>query len=104
MRPRLALLSSLAPLIGLSAVMAIISAEPASPRQSREQQHPLARLIHSVFQFVAPAAERPSSRSHAQGPSPRLLFASAPALLSALSSSISLAPSLRRIRLHLLRC
>lgn len=74
MRPRRTLLASLAPLLGLSALMAVAAARPDSPKSSGVQPHPLVRLIHSVFQFVAPAAEKPSAQSHLPGPSPRLFF------------------------------
>jgi hypothetical protein len=102
MRPRRTLLSSLAPLIGLSALMAVIAAEPASPKQPRAQ-HPLVRLIHSVFQFVAPSAETPSSRSHAHGLPPRVLFAPSSAFTWTLAPAAVVSPILRRKRLLSLR-
>jgi hypothetical protein len=103
MRPRRTLFSSLAPLIGLSALMAVIAAEPASQKQPRAQ-HPLVRLIHSVFQFVAPSAETPSSRSHAHGLPPRALFAPSCEVCSS-NRSLTVAALLpQRKRLLSLRC
>jgi hypothetical protein len=103
MRPGRTLLSSLAPLIGLSALMAVIAAEPASPKQPRAQ-HPLVRLIHSVFQFVAPSADTPPSRSHAHGLPPRALFAPSSAFSWTLAPATAVSPILRRKRLLSLRC
>ena len=103
MRPRRTLLSSLAPVIGLSALMAVIAAEPASPKQPRTQ-HPLVRLIHSVFQFVAPSADTPSSRSDAHGLPPRALFSPSSTFSWTVAPAAGVAPILPRKRLLSLRC
>src|SRR5215469_3941287 len=74
MRLRRTVLARLAPLLGVSALMAIIAAGPEPTKQPGLQskaQHPLVRLIHSVFQLVSPAADSSSARSSGQRPSPR---------------------------------
>lgn len=53
MRFRRTILASLAPLIGLSALLAAMSAEPQVSGGSR----PLTRLLQSVVQLVTPANE-----------------------------------------------
>jgi len=103
MRPRRPFLASLAPLLGLSAIMAVAAAGPGSPKQSGAQPHPLVRLIHSVFQLVAPAAEKPSARSYPPGPPPRLLFTPVSGSLWMVSASRAPMASLRRLHLSL-RC
>jgi len=69
MRFRRTLLASLAPLIGLSALLAAMSAEP---QLSGGGSRPLTRLLQSVVQLVtpanefslaAPSPERPSAHS-----------------------------------------
>jgi len=80
MRLRRTVLAGLAPLLGVSALMAIIAAGPQSPKQPGVQskaQHPLVRLIHSVFQLVAPAAEAPSAHARARRPSPEAFLSTA---------------------------
>ncbi|HEY7335827.1 MAG TPA: hypothetical protein VH639_13150 [Bryobacteraceae bacterium] len=111
MRPRRTLFSSLAPLIGLSALIAVAAAGPESPRQSGAPQHPLVRLIHSVFQFVAPAAEAPSLHSAARRPSSRAMLSMAAFQLTPLGHSLWMVaadavalPSIRLQRRRLLRC
>src|SRR5215472_15422452 len=84
MRPRRPFLAklfrngSLAPLLGLSAIIAVAAAVPGSPKQTGTQSHPLVRLIHSVFQFVAPSAEKPSARSYPPGPASLWMVVMAP--------------------------
>ena len=109
MRPRRTLLgklfknASLAPLLGLSALMAVAAARPDSPKSFGAQPHPLVRLIHSVFQLVAPAAEKPSARSHMSGPPPRVFFASLIASLRLVAAPPVRLSSPGRLRLPL-RC
>jgi hypothetical protein len=109
MRPRRPFLAklfrngSLAPLLGLSAIIAVAAAVPGSPKQSGTQSHPLVRLIHSVFQFVAPSAEKPSTRSYPPGPPPRLFFTPVSASLWMVVMAPIPPVALRLRRLHL-RC
>jgi hypothetical protein len=103
MRPRRTLLASLAPLLGLSALIAVAAAVPGLPKQSGTQSHPLVRLIHSVFQFVAPSAEKPSARSYPPGPPPRLFLTPISAPVWLITAPLVPASSPWRHRLQL-RC
>jgi hypothetical protein len=103
MRPRRTLLASLAPLLGLSALMAVAAAGSGSPKQSGAQSHPLVRLIHSVFQLVSPSAESAAARSHSPGPPPRVFFELLTASLWLVTAPLVPASSPWRRRLQL-RC
>jgi hypothetical protein len=108
MRPRRTLVAklfkngSLAPLVGLSALIAMAAAGSGSHNQSAAQPHPLVRLIHSVFQLVSPSAEKPSARSYPPGPPPRLLFAavSASRRIAAAPPVPVTSPAFRRLQLR----
>jgi len=114
MRLRRTVLARLTPLLGVSALMAIIAAGPESPKQSGLQskaQHPLVRLIHSVFQLVAPAAEAPSAHTSAQRPSPRAFLSTAALADTPLGHSLWMVttplvppPSIRAQQRPQLRC
>src|SRR5580693_7280623 len=71
MRFRRTLLASLAPLIGLSAFLAAMSAEPQVPGGSR----PLTRLLQSVVQLVTPAGEYSLAAPSPERPSSHALLA-----------------------------
>jgi hypothetical protein len=108
MRPRRTLLAklfknaSLAPLLGLSALIAVAAAGSGSHKQSPAQPHPLVRFIHSVFQLVSPSAEKPSARSYPPGPPPRLFFATVAASqwIAAAPPVLVRSPGLRRLQLR----
>jgi hypothetical protein len=88
MRLRRSVLATLAPLLGVSALVAIIAAGPESLKPAKAQQNPLVRLIHSVFQLVAPAPEAPPSDARAQHPSPRAFLSSAALAYTPLGHSL----------------
>ncbi|HEY1756010.1 MAG TPA: hypothetical protein VGG72_11480 [Bryobacteraceae bacterium] len=71
MRFRRTLLASLAPLIGLSALLAAMSAEPQVSGGSR----PLTRLLQSVVQLVTPANEFSVAAPSPERPSAHALLA-----------------------------
>ena len=97
MRLRRRVFASLAPLLGVSALVAIIAAGPASSKQQglhSKGQHPLVRLIHSVFQLVAPAAEAPATDARAHRGSPRTFLSSAALAYTPLGHSLWMVGSL----------
>ena len=71
MRFRRTLLARLAPLIGLSALLAAASADGSVTRVS----HPLIRLLQSVVQLSAPSGEYASVAPSQDRPSPHALLA-----------------------------
>jgi hypothetical protein len=71
MRFRRTFLASLAPLIGLSALLAAMSAEPQLSGGSR----PLTRLLQSVVQLVTPANEFSLAAPSPERPSAHALLA-----------------------------
>lgn len=87
MRVRRTILATLAPLLGMSALIAAIAAGPDAAKPAKAQ-NPLVRLIHSVFQLVAPAAEAPSARTHPQRPSPQAFLSTAALAYTHLARSV----------------
>jgi hypothetical protein len=71
MRFRRTILASLAPLIGLSALLAAMSAEP----QVSGGVRPLTRLLQSVVQLVTPAGEYALAAPSPERPSAHALLA-----------------------------
>lgn len=71
MRFRRTIFASLAPLIGLSALLTAVSAEAGVARASR----PLIRLLQSVVQFAAPAADSASVSAAQERPPLQALLA-----------------------------
>lgn len=71
MRFRRTIIASLAPLIGLSAILAAATAEAGVTRGAR----PLIRLLQSVVQFAAPAADYASAGGSQERPSVHALLA-----------------------------
>ena len=65
MRFRRSILASLAPLIGLSALLAGVSSEAGVQRATR----PLIKLLQSVVQFATPAADYTSASASQERPS-----------------------------------
>jgi hypothetical protein len=107
MRFRRTLLASLAPLIGLSALLAAMSTEPQVSGGSR----PLTRLLQSVVQLVAPACEYSLAAPNPERPSAHALLAVAALAATPFRHSlwmISNRPAVnlyfRRHQRRLLRC
>ena len=107
MRFRRTLLASLAPLLGLSALLAAMSAEPQVSGGGR----PLTRLLQSVVQLVTPSDEFSLTAPSPERPSAHSLLAfGAPAAtpfrhsLWMISSRPAVNLALRRHQRVLLRC
>jgi hypothetical protein len=106
MRFRRTLLASLAPLIGLSALLAAMSAEPQV-----SGSRPLTRLLQSVVQLVTPASDFTLAAPSTERPSAHALLAFAALAATPFRHSlwmISIRPAVnlafRRHQRALLRC
>jgi hypothetical protein len=75
MRFRRTLLASLAPLIGLSALLASMSAAMSGEPQLSGGSRPLTRLLQSVVQLVTPANEFSLTAPSPERPSAHALLA-----------------------------
>jgi hypothetical protein len=75
MRFRRTILASLAPLIGLSALLASMSAAMSAEPQASGGNRPLIRLLQSVVQLVTPASEFSLAAPSPERPSAHALLA-----------------------------
>ena len=75
MRFRRTFLASLAPLLSLSALVAAMNAAPRASEYPRSRAESLVRLLRSVAQFAAPAAESVHVSSEHASPQAVLDFA-----------------------------
>ncbi|HXP85988.1 MAG TPA: hypothetical protein VN841_14790 [Bryobacteraceae bacterium] len=102
---------SLAPLLGLSALMTAMAAGTDQSSGPQPDARTLARLFRSVVDFVAPAAELGAAHHASTRPSPRAVLAfsalAATPLCRSLwmvASSAPVPPYARRPQLQPLRC
>ena len=111
MRFRRTILASLAPLIGLSALLASMSAAVSAEPQVSRGSRPLTRLLQCVVQLVTPASEYSLAAPAPERPSPHALLAFAALAATPFRHSlwmISIRPAVnlafRRHQRALLRC
>jgi hypothetical protein len=84
MRFRRTIIASLAPLIGLSALLTAATAEAGAARGAR----PLIRLLQTVVQLAAPAIDHTSAPTPQSHPSAQLLLAFAALAVTPLGHSL----------------
>jgi hypothetical protein len=69
------ILASLAPLLGLSAIVAAMAAQPGEIAAPQPGIRSLARLLRSVVQLTAPSVEYASVSARTERPSPHAALA-----------------------------
>ena len=96
MRFRRSILASLAPLIGLSALLAAVSVETGIPGRTR----PLIKLLQSVVQFAAPATDYTTASTSQEHPSVHAFLAISALAVTPFRHALWMIASHRAVDLH----